>query len=110
MMGLRLAAKFKKDYKRVKRQGKDISKLGAILEALVRGEALPRLRATTRWTGRTVSTASATSSRTGCSSTVSTRGDLFSSIRAPGTAASCRDCDGQFDSECRSLSQTPIEN
>ena len=41
MLGLRFTAKFKKDYKRVKRQGKDLSKLESTLEALARGEALP---------------------------------------------------------------------
>ena len=41
MLELRFTAKFKKDYKRVKRQGKDLSKLERTLEALVRGEALP---------------------------------------------------------------------
>lgn len=40
-MELRFTAKFKRDYKRVKRQGKDISKLELTLEALVSGEALP---------------------------------------------------------------------
>ena len=43
MLGLRFTAKFKKDYKRVKRQGKDLSKLESTLEALARGEALPDL-------------------------------------------------------------------
>ena len=32
MLGLRFTAKFKKDYKRVKRQGKDLSKLESTLE------------------------------------------------------------------------------
>ena len=41
MMELRFTAKFKKDYKRIKRQGKDISKLESALEVLVRGEAVP---------------------------------------------------------------------
>ena len=41
MMELRFTAKFKKDYKRIKRQGKDISKLELALEVLVRGESLP---------------------------------------------------------------------
>ncbi len=41
MLELRFTAKFKKDYKRIKRQGKDLSKLESTLEALVRGEALP---------------------------------------------------------------------
>ncbi len=41
MMELRFTVKFKRDYKRVKRQGKDISKLELTLEALVSGEALP---------------------------------------------------------------------
>ena len=40
MLELRFTAKFKKDYKRVKRQGKDLSKLERTLETLVRGEAL----------------------------------------------------------------------
>ena len=41
MLELRFTAKFKKDYKRIKRQGKDLSKLESTLEALARGEALP---------------------------------------------------------------------
>ena len=41
MLELRFIAKFKKDYKSVKRQGKDLSKLERTLEALVRGDALP---------------------------------------------------------------------
>lgn len=40
MLGLGFTAKFKRDYKRVKRQGKDITKL-EVLEALVRGKSLP---------------------------------------------------------------------
>lgn len=40
-MELRFTAKFKKDYKRIKRQGKDISKLESTLEALVHGKVLP---------------------------------------------------------------------
>ena len=41
MMELRFTTKFKKDYKRIKRQGKDLPKLEATLEALVCGQALP---------------------------------------------------------------------
>ncbi len=41
MMELRFTTKFKKDYKRIKRQGKDLSKLEVTLEALVCGQALP---------------------------------------------------------------------
>ena len=41
MMELRFTTKFKKDYKRIKRQGKDLSKLEVTLEALVRGQDLP---------------------------------------------------------------------
>lgn len=41
MLELRFTAKFKKDYKRVKKQGKDLSKLEQTLEMLVRGEVLP---------------------------------------------------------------------
>ena len=40
MLELRFTAKFKKDYKRIKRQGKDLSKLERTLEALVRQEVL----------------------------------------------------------------------
>ena len=42
-MELRFTTKFKKDYKRIKRQGKDIAKLESALEVLVRGEALPEV-------------------------------------------------------------------
>lgn len=41
MMELRFTTKFKKDYNRIKRQGKDLSKLEVTLEALVCGQALP---------------------------------------------------------------------
>lgn len=41
MLELRFTTKFKRDYKRIKKQGKDLSKLEATLEALVSGEALP---------------------------------------------------------------------
>ena len=40
-MELRFTAKFKKDYKRIKKQGKDLSKLESTLEMLVSGAALP---------------------------------------------------------------------
>lgn len=40
MLELRFTSKFKKDYKRLKRQGKDLAKLEATLEMLARGEAL----------------------------------------------------------------------
>ena len=40
MMELRFTSKFKRDYERAKKRGKDISKLELTLEALVRGEAL----------------------------------------------------------------------
>lgn len=43
MMELRFTTKFKRDYKRIKRQGKDIAKLESALEVLVRGEALPEV-------------------------------------------------------------------
>lgn len=41
MLELRFTVKFKKDYRCVKRQGKDPSKLERTLEVLIRGEALP---------------------------------------------------------------------
>ena len=41
MVELSFTSKFKKDYRRIKRQGKDVSKLEATLETLVRGESLP---------------------------------------------------------------------
>ena len=41
MLELRFTAKFKKDFKRIKRQGKDLSKLERALEALMRQEVLP---------------------------------------------------------------------
>ena len=88
MMELRFTAKFKKDYKRIKRQGKDISKLESTLEALVRGETLPEAMRATHWAGRTAGIESATSSRTGCSSTESTRKGSFSSPRAREAIAS----------------------
>lgn len=40
MLELRFTAKFKKDYKRIKKQGKDIAKLESTLETLVYGESL----------------------------------------------------------------------
>ncbi len=41
MLSLRFTAKFKKDYKRIKKQGKNLSKLEQALEMLVREETLP---------------------------------------------------------------------
>lgn len=41
MLELEFTAKFKRDYKRMKRQGKDLSKLAATLESLQRQEPLP---------------------------------------------------------------------
>lgn len=41
MLELRFTAKFKKDYKRIKKQGTDLSKLEVVFETLIRGEALP---------------------------------------------------------------------
>ena len=41
MLELRFTAKFKKDYKHIKKQGKDIAKLESTLETLVYGESLP---------------------------------------------------------------------
>lgn len=41
MLVLEFTARFKWDYKRAKKQGGDLSKLRAILEALQRGDALP---------------------------------------------------------------------
>lgn len=41
MMELRFTSKFKRDYKRIKKQGKDLSKLESVLEALVHREVLP---------------------------------------------------------------------
>ena len=40
-MELRFTSKFKRDYKRIKKQGKDLSKLESVLETLVRREVLP---------------------------------------------------------------------
>lgn len=39
MLELRFTSKFKKDYKRLKRQGKDLAKLEGTLEMLVHGES-----------------------------------------------------------------------
>lgn len=41
MMDLRFTAKFKKDYRSIKRWGKNFAKLEAVLEARARSEALP---------------------------------------------------------------------
>ena len=41
MYQLKFTAKFKKDFKRIKRQGKDLSKLRAALELLMQGQPLP---------------------------------------------------------------------
>lgn len=41
MLELEFTTKFKRDYKRIKRQGKDLGKLRTVLVALQRGEALP---------------------------------------------------------------------
>lgn len=42
MLELKFTAKFKKDYKRAKKQGKDLEKLEKILEKLVCREELPK--------------------------------------------------------------------
>lgn len=88
MLELRFTAKFKKDYKRIKKQGKDIAKLESTLETLVYGESLPEAMRDHSLGGTYRGTGSAISSRTGCSSTVSTRKDSFSSPRARGAIAS----------------------
>lgn len=41
MLDIFFTSKFKKDYKRIKRQRKDVSKLESALELLAREEALP---------------------------------------------------------------------
>ena len=41
-MNLVRTGQFKKDYKRVKTQGKDLEDLRSLLEALVQGKSLPR--------------------------------------------------------------------
>ena len=41
MLQIRYSAQFKKDYKRVKKQGHDMAKLVSALELLARGDALP---------------------------------------------------------------------
>lgn len=42
MLSLEYTAKFKKDYKRAKRQGRDLGKLRKVLELLVRQTELPQ--------------------------------------------------------------------
>ncbi|WP_314950613.1 type II toxin-antitoxin system YafQ family toxin [Lancefieldella parvula] len=42
MLELKFTAKFKKDYKRAQKQGKDLEKLEKILEKLVYREELPK--------------------------------------------------------------------
>ncbi len=44
MLRIFYTAKFKKDYKRLKKQGKDMAKLASILEDLAKGEPLPEER------------------------------------------------------------------
>lgn len=41
MLELEFTARFKRDYKRAKKQGRDLAKLRAVLEALQRNEVLP---------------------------------------------------------------------
>ncbi len=41
-MNLVRTGQFKKDYKRVEKQGKDLEDLRSLLEALVQGKSLPR--------------------------------------------------------------------
>lgn len=44
-MNLHYTTQFKKDYKRIKKQNRDISKLRAVIEKLVEGQSLePRFR------------------------------------------------------------------
>ncbi len=42
MLAVVFSNKFKKDYKRIQKQGKDITKLEYVLEQLANGEELPR--------------------------------------------------------------------
>ena len=45
MMELKTTAQFKKDYKRCKKRGLDMKKLGAVIDTLLAGEALdPKYR------------------------------------------------------------------
>ena len=89
MLELRFTAKFKKDYKRVKRQGKDRSKLERTLETLVREEALPDAMRDHSLGGHIAVTASATSSLTGCSSIAWMKRGLCSLLRGREAIANC---------------------
>ena len=90
MFELRFTAKFKKDYKWVKRQSKGLSKLEWTLEMLMREEALPDATRDHSLDATCHGLASATSSLTGCSSTASTRTGSSSSLHVRGTKRATR--------------------
>ena len=77
MLKIEYHKSFKRDYKRVKKQGYSIAKLETVIALLADEQQLPEsyrdhaLRATTTDSG------SATFSRTGCSFTVSKKTDWF---------------------------------
>lgn len=92
MLELRFTAKFKKDYKWVKRQSKGLSKLEWTLEMLMREEALPDATRDHSLDATCHGLASAASSLTGCLSILWTKRGSCSSLRAWGIMASCWDC------------------
>ena len=92
MLELKFTAKFKKDYKHVKRQGRTSRSLSGPLRRLC-GKRLFLMRcATIRSAGHIAVIASVKSSLTGCLSIVWTRKGLFSLPRAQGVIASCWGC------------------
>ena len=89
MLNLRFTAKFKRDYRRVKSQGKNLAKLEMILEALQRREDLPEARATIPWAERIEDIANAISNPIGSSFIVSTRRGSSLLPHAREATASC---------------------
>lgn len=81
MLELKFTAKFKKDYKRVKRQGKGLSKLELTLGRLYVETLFPMPCTTIRSAGHIAAITSVTSTLTGCSSIVWTKTSLYSLLR-----------------------------
>ena len=72
MLRLEFTTKFKKDFKRIKKQGRNLKKLKVALKLLQTQSDLPRHCVATRSKGIIEVTVNCTSSRIGCSSTAST--------------------------------------
>ena len=89
MLNLRFTATFKRDYRRVKSQGKNLAKLEMILEALQRREGLPEAARDHSLAERIEDIANAISNPIGSSFIVSTRRGSSLLPHAREATASC---------------------